>query len=356
MAVLTIGPVTSLATCTLTLSGGALCPTPSCRGLVQMRGRGTGCPSLVLVVDRTAPARAASRDERQPCREVVGDGKRAVSHGWARVRYPERRSSPSAPALKRAGPVLVSEMSAKATTGSVAVAVLLARLWSGVVLVTVAVLLKLDARWQTRVEPDIELDGGDLPGRERPQAAGDTGRARAGPLGGLGRDKCHDGWQGVADHHVGRIGRAFVGHQITKRWLRPATVGLVSKLLAMATSAEWVTFEVAVEELFARSGSCVGELTVAVLASVPTARLGLVCTTTSDRHGLERRHCAERARDRRAGIGARAGCRRHRDNCGTCREVIGDGDRPSVCWAGVADRQCVRHLVASHDRFRRMRS
>ena len=49
VAVLTIGPVTSLATCTVTLSGGALCPTPSCRGLVQMRGWGTGCPSLGLV-------------------------------------------------------------------------------------------------------------------------------------------------------------------------------------------------------------------------------------------------------------------------------------------------------------------
>ena len=41
VAVLTIGPVTSLATCTLTLSGGALSPTPKFWGLLQLTGPGT---------------------------------------------------------------------------------------------------------------------------------------------------------------------------------------------------------------------------------------------------------------------------------------------------------------------------
>ncbi len=57
VAVLTIGPVTSLATCTVTLSGGALCPTPSCSGLVQVRGPGSGCPALLFVtIEQLQPA------------------------------------------------------------------------------------------------------------------------------------------------------------------------------------------------------------------------------------------------------------------------------------------------------------
>ena len=175
----------------------------------------------------------------------------------------------------------MSEMSAKATTGSVAVAVLLARLWSGVVLVTVAVLLKL------------------VPAGKPGSSLTSSSMVAISPAGSVPRlhvtrtAPAQDPWVGMAETSATTGGKGSLTTTsdasdgpllvtwITKRWLRPATVGLVSKLLAMATSAEWVTFEVAVEELFARSGSCVGELTVAVLASVPTARLGLVCTTTS---------------------------------------------------------------------------
>ena len=183
--------------------------------------------------------------------------------------------------MKLAGPVLVSEMSASVTTGSAAVAVLLARLGSGVVLVTVAVLLKL------------------VPGANVGSSLTSTSMVAVSPAGTVPRVQVtravpvHDPWVGLAETSATTGGRGSLTTTsdasdgpllvtwITNRWLRPATVGFVSKLLAMATSAEWVIFEVAVDELFARSGSCVVELTVAVLASVPTARLGLVCTTTS---------------------------------------------------------------------------
>ena len=102
VAVLTIGPVTSLATCTVTLSGGALCPTPKLPRVGAGEGAGLRLPRIVVRDSGTAPARAASRDERQPRREVVGDGERAVSHGRAGVRDPER-VAPVRPGLELGG-------------------------------------------------------------------------------------------------------------------------------------------------------------------------------------------------------------------------------------------------------------